>query len=108
MKAYLGIYTARLEMPWVKSLKEKRALIKPTIERLRSRFPVSAARLAGQDDHSWEVVGFSLIGYDGVWVETVLREAADFIAAQAEYQVVHSSWIIEEVSLEELLPVWTT
>lgn len=108
MKAYLGIYTARLEMPWVKSLKEKRALVKPTIERLRSRFPVSAARLAGQDDHGWEVVGFSLIGYDGVWVETVLREAADFIATQAEYQVVNSSWSIEEVSLEELLPNWAT
>lgn len=106
MKAYLGIYIARLEMPWVKSLKEKRALIKPTIERLRSRFPVSAARLAGQDDHGWEVVGFSLIGYDGVWVETVLRQAADFIAAQAEYVVTDVSWSIEEVNLEDLVPTW--
>ncbi len=104
MKAYLGLYTARLEMPWVKSLKEKRALVKPTIERLRSRFPVSAARLAGQDDHDWEVVGFSLIGYDGVWVETILREAADFIAAQADYEVVEVNWSVEEVSLDELLP----
>ena len=108
MKAYLGVYTARLDMPWVKSLKEKRALVKPTIERLRARFPVSAARLAGQDDHGWEVVGFSLIGYDWVWVETVLREAADFMAAQAEYQVVDSSWSIEEISLEELLPHWAS
>jgi len=104
MKAYLGVYTARLEMPWVKSLKEKRALVKPAIERLRSRFPVSAARLAGQDNYSWEVVGFSLLGYDGVWVETVLREAADFIAAQAEFQVVQEDWSIEELSLEELIP----
>lgn len=108
MKAYLGLYTARLEMPWVKSLKEKRALVKPTIERLRARFPVSAARLAGQDEHGWEVVGFSLIGYDSVWVETVLREAADFIAAQAEYRVTEVSWSIEEVSLEDLLPAWVS
>ena len=108
MKAYLGVYTARLEMPWVKSLKEKRALVKPAIERLRTRFPVSAARLAGQNDYGWEVVGFSLIGHDGVWVETVLREAADFIAAQAEYEVIHSSWSIEEVTLEDLLPTWAT
>ncbi|WP_027882013.1 DUF503 domain-containing protein [Meiothermus rufus] len=106
MKAYLGLYTARLEMPWVRSLKEKRALVKPTLERLRARFPVSAARLAGQDDHDWEVVGFSLLGHDGVWVETVLREAALFIAAQAEYRVVDSSWSVEEVSLEGLVPHW--
>lgn len=108
MKAYLGIYTARLEMPWVKSLKEKRALVKPAIERLRSRFPVSAARLAGQDDHDWEVVGFSLFGYDGVWVETVLREAADFIAAQAEFRVAGESWSVEEVSLEDIVPSWAS
>lgn len=106
MKAYLGLYTARLEMPWVASLKEKRALVKPAIERLRSRYPVSAARLAGQDEHGWEVVGFSLLGYDGVWVETVLREAADFIAAQGEFRVVEESWNIEEVSLEDTLPQW--
>lgn len=108
MKAYLGLYTARLEMPWVKSLKEKRALVKPTIERLRTRFPVSVARLAGQDYYGWEVVGFSLIGHDGVWVETVLREAAEFIAAQAEYEVANSSWSIEEVGLEDLVPTWAT
>jgi len=44
------------------------------------------------------------LGYDGVWVETVLREAADFIAAQAEFQVVQEDWSIEELSLEELIP----
>ncbi|GEM87825.1 DUF503 domain-containing protein [Meiothermus granaticius] len=106
MNAYLGLYTARLEMPWVSSLKEKRALVKPVVERLRSRYPVSAARLAGQDEHGWEVVGFSLLGYDGVWVETVLREAADFIAAQGEFRVVEERWSIEEVSLEDTLPQW--
>ncbi|MER3479258.1 MAG: DUF503 domain-containing protein [Meiothermus sp.] len=106
MKAYLGVYTARLEMPWVRSLKEKRALVKPAVERLRSRFPVSAARLAGQDDHGWEVVGFAVMGYDGVWVETILREAADFLAAQAEYEVVEESWRVDEVSLDGVVPLW--
>ncbi|RIH83105.1 hypothetical protein Mterra_02400 [Calidithermus terrae] len=105
MKAYLGVYTARLEMPWVKSLKEKRALVKPAIERLRSRYPVSAARLAGQDDHEWEVVGFSLLGYDGVWVETVLREAAQFMAEQREFQIAHEDWHVEELELEAFLPL---
>jgi len=27
--AYVGFYAARLEMPWVRSLKEKRALVRP-------------------------------------------------------------------------------
>ena len=46
-----------LEMPWVASLKEKRSLIKPVTEKLKVRFPVSVARLAGLDAHEWELIG---------------------------------------------------
>lgn len=106
MNAYLGIYTARLEMPWVRSLKEKRALVKPAVEKLKSRFPVSAARLAGQDEWSWEAVAFTLIGHDRVWVETTLQQAAQFLATQSGVQVAQEWWQIEEVSLEAVLPAW--
>lgn len=58
MKAYLGLYTARLETP-ARSLKEKRALIKPVLERLKARFPVSAARLYGLDAWGYEVVALA-------------------------------------------------
>ncbi|WP_287417455.1 DUF503 family protein, partial [Oceanithermus sp.] len=47
MKTYVGVFTARLETPWVGSLKEKRAVIRPVMERIKARFPVSAARVAG-------------------------------------------------------------
>ncbi len=87
MRAYVGLYVARLEMPWVKSLKEKRALVRPAIERLRARYPVSAARLEGQNAHTWEVVGLTLIGHDPAWIEEVLEKAAAFLAAQGEYRV---------------------
>ena len=52
------------------------------------------------------MIGFSLLGYDGVWVETVLREAASFIAAQGEFRVSEESWSIDEVSLEDTVPQW--
>jgi uncharacterized protein len=54
---YTGLYTVRLGMPWVQSLKEKRALVRPVVERLKARFPVSVARLAGLNDHDFEVIG---------------------------------------------------
>lgn len=107
MKAYVGLYTARLEMPWVRSLKEKRALVKPAVEKLRSRFPLSVARIAGQDEWAWEVVGFSVIGHDGVWVETVLREAAHFLSAHAEFRVAAESWQVDEIALDGVLPLWS-
>jgi hypothetical protein len=105
MKAYLGVYTARLEMPWVDSLKQKRAIVKPAIERLKSRFPVSAARIAGLDDHGWEVVGVSVISNDGAWVEQVLDEVATFLR-QFEFEVSEEQFQVETYELDGVLPLW--
>ena len=87
MPAYVGFYAARLEMPWVKSLKEKRAMVRPVIERIRARFPVSAARLDGLDAHGWEAVGFVVIGNEAQWVEGILAQVAAFLRASGEYRI---------------------
>ncbi len=87
MPAYVGVYTARLEMPWVRSLKEKRALVRPVIERIKARFPVSAARLEGQNAHKWEAVGFVVIGAEAEWVEATLRRVAAFLEENGAFAV---------------------
>ncbi len=88
MNTYLGVYLVRLETPWVRSLKEKRALIRPVMERIKSRFPVSAARLDGLNVHSWEQVGFSVIGSDPAWVNGILDKVESFLAAAGDYQII--------------------
>lgn len=92
---YLGVFQARLEMPWVHSLKEKRSLVKPVVERLKTRFAVSAARLGGLNEHAWETIGVSVISSDRVGLETLLRRIEDFVAAQGEYRVAESRTEIE-------------
>ncbi len=87
MPAYVGVYLARLEMPWVKSLKEKRALVRPVIERIRARFPVSAARIEGLDEHGWETVGFVIISNDPKTAERVLAEVADYLSQNGSYRL---------------------
>jgi uncharacterized protein YlxP (DUF503 family) len=104
MKAYIGLYTARLEMPWVRSLKEKRSLIKPILEQIRARFPVSAARLAGQETWDWEIIGLSVLSADGHWVEEVLQAAARFLNEQGSFRVAEESLTVDGYSLEELIP----
>lgn len=86
-RGYVGVYTARLEMPWVHNLKEKRALVRPVTERLKARFPVSVARLDGLEAHDWEVIGVVTISHDGAWVEETLNAVAAFVAASGEYSV---------------------
>ena len=102
MKAYLGLYTARLETP-ARSLKEKRALIKPALERLKARFPVSAARLYGLDARGYEVVGFTLLGNDPAWVEETMRAAARFLAEAGGFQVALEEFRLEAFELDGLL-----
>ncbi|WP_291426536.1 DUF503 family protein [Deinococcus sp.] len=84
---YVGVLTVRLEMPWVGNLKEKRALVRPVVERLKSRFPLTVARLDGLDAHDWEVIGVATLSNDYGWVRETLKMAANYIASEGEYRV---------------------
>ena len=99
IRGYIGIYTARLEMPWVDNLKEKRALVRPVTERLKARFPVSVARLDGLDAHDWEVIGAVTISSDAKWVEELLHSVSGFVAANGEYTVADETFEVQ--ALEE-------
>ncbi len=79
----------------MKSLKEKRGLIKPVVEKLKVRFPVSAARLDGLNAHDWELIGVSAISHDAVWLEGLLNRVGDFVAAHSGATVAESSVEIE-------------
>jgi uncharacterized protein len=97
MLGYIGVYTAKLEMPWVSNLKEKRALIRPVTERLKARFPVSVARLDGLDAHDWEVIGVVSISHDATWLDGVLNDVSSFVVASGEYSVKDETFEILEL-----------
>jgi uncharacterized protein len=97
IRGYVGIYTARLDMPWVSNLKEKRALIRPITERLKARFPVSVARLEGLDAHDWEVIGATTISHDAKWVEELLQTVSSFVAGNGEYTVSEETFEVLEL-----------
>lgn len=79
---YVGVLLVELSMPWAHSLKEKRALVLPVTERLKSRFPVSVARLAGLDTYDWELIGVSSLSHDRVWLQGMLEKALAFVEAR--------------------------
>ncbi|MFO7545065.1 MAG: DUF503 domain-containing protein [Trueperaceae bacterium] len=79
---YVGVLTVTLEFPGVRSLKEKRAQVKPLTERLKTRFAVTVARLDGLDAHDWERVGVATISADRDWVERTLASALSFVIAR--------------------------
>lgn len=88
-------------MPWVSNLKEKRALVRPVVERLKSRFPLTVARLDGLDAHDWEVLGVATLSNDYNWVRETLKMAADYIVSEGTYTVTEESVEITVIGDEE-------
>lgn len=102
MLGYIGTYTCTLETPWVRSLKEKRALIKPVTEKLKARYPVTVARLDGLDAHDWETIGVVTLSNDHQWVQDTLRMVSEVMhTSGCEVTNEHTSI----VPLEEVLDV---
>lgn len=76
---YVGVLLVTVDTRGVDSLKGKRALLMPVTEKLKTRFPVSVARLDGLDSHDWERIGLSAISNDRSWIERTLLSALAFI-----------------------------
>lgn len=106
MLGYVGVLTLRLEMPWAQSLKEKRSLIKPVTERLKTRFPLTVARLDGLDAHDWEIITVVTVSNDYAWVRETLTMAANYIASEGNYRVVWEKTDIAPLDEDGLLALY--
>ena len=95
MPIYIAVYIADLRTPWVRSLKEKRGIIKPVAEKLKTRFPVSVARLDGLNAHAWERLGVTAISHDALWLESLLERVHSFVSSQGDYAVEVLSQAVE-------------
>lgn len=81
-RIYVGVLVIGFSTPFVRSLKEKRSLIKPITETVKTRFPVSVARLEGLDDHDWERVGMAAIAADPQWLRGMLDKVLAYVASR--------------------------
>jgi uncharacterized protein YlxP (DUF503 family) len=75
----VGVCRLRLALHGVFSLKEKRGIIKRITARVRNSFPVSIAEIAENDQLRSAAIGFSVVGNDGAYVNSVLDKVLDFI-----------------------------
>ena len=75
----VGVCRLRLALHGVFSLKEKRGIIKRITPRVRNSFPVSIAEIAENDQLRSAAIGFSVVGNDGAYVNSVVDKVLDFI-----------------------------
>ena len=78
----IAVIRIRLRLP-SRTLKEKRAIVKSTVERLRTRFNVAASEISHQEDWQRGVIAAVTVSPDRAHAEQVLeaveRHAALFL-----------------------------
>ncbi|MEO5345882.1 MAG: DUF503 domain-containing protein [Magnetococcus sp. YQC-9] len=80
----VGVLEVRLELPGVRSLKEKRGIVKSLLERIRHRFEVACAEVGELDRWDGAGLGFAAVGNEVAVVQSRLQKVANFIEDEGE------------------------
>ncbi len=83
-----------LHVPSARSLKDKRQALRPVLDRLRARLPVSVAETGGQD--SWQVASLT------VAIAASSTDVADEVADEVERTV----WSRPDLDVTEVTRTW--
>lgn len=69
----IGVARVTLYLPECDSLKEKRSLVKPVIERIRRQFHVSIAEIEDLDDLRVATIGFAVVSNSAPHADEMLQ-----------------------------------
>ena len=83
----IGICTLQLLIPGSQSLKDKRQVIKSTLDRIRDRFNVSAAEVDELDSWRRATLGFACVSKDQSFVDQVLQKVLAAVESNPQIEV---------------------
>jgi len=75
----LATLIIHLHIPGCRSLKEKRGIIKPLMNRLRREFNLSVAEMGFQDTWQDAIIGCAMIGNDRAYLDSALQTVAHWV-----------------------------
>lgn len=84
MPMYVGTLSFDLLLGDVRSLKEKRSVVRPIVAELHRRFSVSVAEIDGQDLYRRAEIGVAVVSGDLGHIKDVLDRCERWMAARAE------------------------
>ena len=86
-KMPVAVITFRLRAPWVRSLKEKRMIVKSLIAQLQKRFHVSAAETGEQDVHQIIVIGAAALVPHQAMADSLMDEISRFVEENCDAEL---------------------
>lgn len=77
-----------LHAPWVKSLKEKRTIVKSICAKAANKFNISIAEVDAQDIHQTIILGIACISNKANLIDSMLDHVINFIEANTEAEII--------------------
>ncbi|MBB1256781.1 DUF503 domain-containing protein [Streptomyces alkaliterrae] len=84
---YTGTLSFDLLLGDVRSLKQKRSVVRPLVAELQRKYAVSAAEVGEQDLHRRAVIGVALVSGDAGHLSDVLDRCERLVAARPEVEL---------------------
>ena len=78
----------------VRSLKQKRSLVRPVVAELRRRFEVAAAEVDHRDLHRRTTIGVAVVASDPAHIADVLDSAEQLVAGRPELELLSSRRVL--------------
>lgn len=77
---------------WVRSLKEKRMVVKSLVEKTRHKFNASVAEVEQQDVHQMIVIGFACVTNEKRHGESMVQHILDFMEKNTEAELISAEY----------------
>jgi hypothetical protein len=84
---YVGALELDVVFGDVRSLKQKRSLVRPVVAELRRRYDVAAAEAGYADLHRRTLIGVAAVAGDAGQVREVLQACERFVASRPELEL---------------------
>ena len=79
MASVIGYLELEIHIPHAHSLKEKRAVVKRILERLKSKFNVSVSEIGEQDRWQKSLIAVVTVGTSTKVVDATLEKSVEFV-----------------------------
>jgi uncharacterized protein YlxP (DUF503 family) len=84
---HVGVVLVEFHIPQSRSLKAKRAVVRPVVEGLRHRFQLSVAEVGYQDKWQRALVGFAVVSETFAHAEEVVGAAERWVWSKTEIEI---------------------
>lgn len=77
-----------LRASWVKSLKEKRMVVKSIVQKLKNKFNISVAEVNEQDIHKTIVIGIAAICANSAQADSTMEHIISFVECNTDAEII--------------------